>query len=148
MINLTTLTEKHSATLTTTRIAIVGSAFLACSLVLAGVSGPIRAVVLLAFLFLVPGVALVRFFELDSFALQASLVLALSLTLDGVTAGVLLYSHLWSPEAVVLIVAGVAVTATVHEAGGLAKARARLATVERQASTRTTSCPSSCSCAR
>jgi hypothetical protein len=126
MSNQTTSAAMRSAPLAMSPIAIVGSAFLTCSLVLADVTGPIRPVVVLGFLCLVPGVAVVRRFDLDSWAIRAALALSLSLTLDGVTAGLLLYAHLWSPEAMVFIVAGIAVTATVQEADGLAYARARL----------------------
>jgi hypothetical protein len=129
MSNRTTSAAKRSEASATTPIAIVGSSLLVCSLVFANVSGPIRPVVVLVFLCLVPGVAVVRLLDLDSWAIQASLALALSLTLSGVTAGLLLYTHLWSPPAVVVIVAGVAVAATVQKAGGLANARARLASL-------------------
>src|SRR5205814_303064 len=124
-----TTSAERSASPATTPIAIVGSSLLACSLVLADVSGPIRPVVVLTFLCLVPGAAVVRLFELDSWPVQAGLALALSLALTGVSAGVLLYANLWSPGAVVLIVAVVSVSATVQEAGGISTVRARLATL-------------------
>lgn len=92
-----------------------GCAVLAC--VLVGVQAPVdvRAPVLVVFLCVVPGMALVSLVNPDSFALELSLSIALSVALSGLTAGVLVYAHLWSPTAVVVIVAGISLVAGLRD---------------------------------
>ncbi|HEY6054310.1 MAG TPA: hypothetical protein VIU86_10285, partial [Gaiellaceae bacterium] len=58
-----------------------------------------------------PGLALVRLLDIGSPVAAAALGAGLSLALTGTVAGVLVYVHLWSPEAVLLVVAAVAVAA-------------------------------------
>jgi hypothetical protein len=97
------------------RALAAGCAVLAC--VLVGVQAPVdvRAPVLVVFLCVVPGMALVSLVNPDSFALEFSLSIALSVALSGLTAGVLVYAHLWSPTAVVVIVAGISLVAGLRD---------------------------------
>jgi len=75
----------------------------------------VRAPILVVFLCVVPGMALVSLVNPDSFALELSLSIALSVALSGLTAGVLVYAHLWSPTAVVVIVAGISLVAGLRD---------------------------------
>ena len=94
-----------------------GWAVLACVLVAAQAPAGVRAPVVIVFLCVVPGTALVGLVNPDSFAVELSLAIALSVALSGLTAGVLAYAHLWSPTAVVVIVAAISL------AGGLRDVR-------------------------
>jgi hypothetical protein len=108
------------------RTLILASTILACSLVAAGAPASIRAPVLLSFLCLVPGLALTRFFESVSLVAEAALAIALSLAVTAVTGGLLLYLHLWSPQAVLAIVAAGTIILTLDDAGAGARARRAL----------------------
>lgn len=90
---------------------IVGSTVLTCLLVVTNAPTPIRSPVVLLFFCVVPGLALVRLLDIGSPVAAAALGAGLSLALTGTVAGVLVYVHLWSPEAVLLVVAAVAVAA-------------------------------------
>lgn len=92
-------------------------AILACVLVAAHAPAEIRAPVVIAFLCAVPGIALVGLLSPDSLELELALALALSVALSGLTALVLVYAHLWSPTAVVLIVAAVTLGGGLRDVG-------------------------------
>lgn len=94
-----------------------GCAVLACVLVAAQAPVGVRAPVVVVFLCVVPGMALVGLVDPDSLAVELSLSIALSVALSGLIAGVLVYAHLWSPTAVVAIVAAISL------AGGLRDVR-------------------------
>jgi len=96
---------------------VPGWAALACILVAEHAPVGIRAPVVIVFLCVVPGAALVGLLNPASFAVELSLSIALSVALSGLTAGVLVYAHLWSPTAVILIVAAISF------AGGLRDVR-------------------------
>ena len=84
---------------------VSGCALLACLLVAADAPADVRAPVVITFLCLVPGAALVGLLSPDSYELEIALAIALSVALSGLTAAFLVYTGLWSPTAVVLIVA-------------------------------------------
>jgi hypothetical protein len=94
-----------------------GCAVLACILVAAQAPAGVRAPVLIVFLCVVPGTALVGLVNPDSFAVELSLAIALSVAVSGLTAGVLVYAHLWSPTAVVVIVAAISIAAGLRDVG-------------------------------
>ena len=93
-----------------------GWAVLACVLVAAQAPAGVRAPVVIVFLCVVPGTALVGLVNPDSFAVELSLAIALSVALSGLTAGVLAYAHLWSPTAVVVIVAAISLAGGLRDA--------------------------------
>jgi len=98
------------------RQAVVsGWAVLACVLVAADAPAGIRAPIMIAFFCFVPGTALVGLLKPDSFALELALAIALSVAISGFTAGVLAYAHLWSPTAVVVIVAAISIAAALRD---------------------------------
>jgi len=93
-----------------------GCALLACVLVAAQAPVDVQAPVVVVFLCVVPGMALVDLVNPDSLAVELSLSIALSVAVSGLTAGVLVYAHLWSPTAVVVIVAGISLAAGLRDA--------------------------------
>jgi hypothetical protein len=95
-----------------------GWALLACALVAVHAPAGARAPVVIVFLCFVPGTALVGLLNPDSFAVELSLSVALSVGLSGLTAGVLVYAHLWSPTAVVVIVAAISLAGALRDVGG------------------------------
>lgn len=62
-----------------------------------------RSLVDMWFLFVCPGMAVVRLFRLNNAAAEWMLALALSFALDALVAGSLLYAHHWSPAVTLLI---------------------------------------------
>lgn len=94
---------------------VSGWAVLACVLVAADAPAGIRAPVMIAFFCIVPGTALVGLLKPDSFAMELALAIALSVAISGLTAGVLAYAHLWSPTAVVVIVAAISIAAALRD---------------------------------
>jgi DDE superfamily endonuclease len=83
---------------------VPGWALFACLLVLAQAPAELRAPVVIVFFCFVPGTALVGLFNPDSFGVELSLSVALSVAISGFAAGILVYAHLWSSTAVVVIV--------------------------------------------
>ena len=94
---------------------VSGWAVLACVLVAANAPSGIRAPVMIVFLCIVPGTALVGLLRPDSFAMELALAIALSVAISGLTAGVLAYTHLWSPTAVVVIVAAISIAGALRD---------------------------------
>lgn len=101
---------------------VPGCALLACLLVVAHAPSGVRAPVVITFLCLVPGAALVGLLSPDSLELEIALAIGLSVALSGLTAAILVYTNLWSPTAVVLIVAAISLAAGLRdvELGGRA----------------------------
>lgn len=84
-------------------------AAVAALFVLTDIASPFRPVVVLSFLMLAPGVAVVRLLRLENFLLQASLAIGLALALDAVASTFLLYISSWSFELVFLSISGLTV---------------------------------------
>jgi hypothetical protein len=63
----------------------------------AGVAAPARPFVALWFLLLCPGMALVRLLRVGGVAAELTLAVALSLALDTLVAGVMIYTGTWAP---------------------------------------------------
>jgi hypothetical protein len=99
------------------RALVPAWALLACALVAAQAPAGVRAPVVIVFLCFVPGMALVGLLNPDSLAIELSLSVALSVALSGLTAGALVYAHLWSPTAVVVVVAAIAVAGGLRDVG-------------------------------
>ncbi|HEY7414854.1 MAG TPA: hypothetical protein VH593_06655 [Ktedonobacteraceae bacterium] len=60
---------------------------------------PIRPLIVIWFLFLCPGMTVIRFFHLREIVIELAQAIALSITIDAFIASIQLYMHLWSPEA-------------------------------------------------
>src|SRR5438876_7804001 len=57
----------------------------------------LRPVVIMCFLFLIPGMTIVRFFHMGETAVEWMLAIALSFAIDAFVAGIILYARQWSP---------------------------------------------------
>jgi hypothetical protein len=66
-------------------------------------SSPARTLLVICFLAIAPGLAVVGLMRLDDPWLEAALVPALSLSIDAIVGGVMSYTGLWSPAASILI---------------------------------------------
>lgn len=84
-------------------IVIVLSAAAAGVLTLVPAAAPVRPAAVLWFLFVCPGMMLVRFLRLREPLFEWVLAVALSLTVDAILGGVALYAGGWSPPLVFAI---------------------------------------------
>lgn len=90
---------------------LVASAALAGAAQIAGVPTPVRLAVLLWFLLVCPGMAIVRLLDLDDPTAEFALAVALSVALAVAVGGAALYSGLWAPGAALAILIAVTVGA-------------------------------------
>lgn len=67
---------------------------------------PLRPYIVMWFLFVCPGMSLIRFIRLRDAVAEWTLALALSFTLDASVATVLMYAGLWSPSMILGILMG------------------------------------------
>lgn len=88
---------------------IVASALSIAVMTIGGFTGPIRSCLAIWFLFVCPGMALVRLLRLDDFAAELTLALALSLALDAIVAVAMVYARIWSPTLGLAALIGVSV---------------------------------------
>ncbi len=77
----------------------------------------VRPFIILWFLFVCPGMALVRFFRLEELVVEWILALALSFAVDAIVAGVLLYAGRWSPTATLEILMGISLGGAILQIG-------------------------------
>jgi hypothetical protein len=84
---------------------IVASAVAAVVVVLTGWDHPLRAILVLWFLCVIPGLAVLHPLELPDPVTGLALVVPLSLAIDALVAGALVYAGLWSPHLATMIVA-------------------------------------------
>ncbi len=61
----------------------------------------VRPALVMAFLFICPGIALMRFLRLQEWYVELTLGVALSLALDGILATIFLYAHIWWPSVII-----------------------------------------------
>ncbi|GCE02779.1 hypothetical protein [Dictyobacter aurantiacus] len=78
-------------------------------------SSPLRPLVMMVFLFICPGMALIRFLHLRERASKLALALAVSFSVDGLIAGVYLYSYHWSPLGIMSTLALISIVAVIVE---------------------------------
>ena len=84
----------------------------------------IRPLLVMWFLFICPGMAVIRLLHLREVAVEWTLALVLSFTLDAIIAGIQLYAQVWSPSAtfailiVICLGGSIAQIATEHLYGG------------------------------
>jgi len=70
---------------------------------------PLRPLVVMWFLFICPGMALVRFLHLYEAIVEWTLALALSFVTDAIVAGIQLYAGRWSPTVTLIILMGLSI---------------------------------------
>jgi hypothetical protein len=78
-------------------------------------ASPARTLLVVCFLAIAPGLALVGLLRLSDPWLGAALVPALSLSIDAIVGGVLSYAGLWSPAAALLILVALSVIGAVGQ---------------------------------
>jgi hypothetical protein len=66
----------------------------------------IRPLLVMCFLFVCPGMTVVRFFGLSGAVIEWMLALALGLAIDSFVAGIFLYAGWWSPEGILAVLIG------------------------------------------
>jgi hypothetical protein len=98
-------------------------------------TGIARAVAVLLFVTLCPGISLVRLVRLENPLAELALGIGLSLALAGIVSGAFLYANAWSPEAILgLLVAiamgGVAIDLLLHVRPGSEPARSPSGAIE------------------
>lgn len=86
------------------------SALLAGVLAFANLDSPLRAVIVLWFMLVCPGLALVRLIRLADPVAELAVGVAASVALATLVASALLYAGLWSPQAVLAVLIGATVT--------------------------------------
>jgi uncharacterized membrane protein len=87
-------------------LTILGWGALTALLSLGDVHSPVRAVVVISFLLVCPGMAWARLIPLRDDLATLTVALGLSIALDGAVAAIVLYARAWSPTAILLIVLG------------------------------------------
>lgn len=88
---------------------IVISAACIALVVFAGVATPARPFIALWFLLLCPGMALVRLMRVGGIATELSLAVALSLALEALVAGVMVYTRTWAPTRGLIVLIAISV---------------------------------------
>jgi len=95
-------------------IALSSGAIL--GLFLSGFGGPLQLAVALWFLFVCPGMALVRLLHLDQPLAEWMAAVALSIALGGIIASVLVYTQNWSPPMALESLVAIAIVGAVADA--------------------------------
>ena len=90
-------------------IFVVGTALvtLVSAIAVTEVATAIRPEVVMVFLFICPGMAVVRFFRLTEAVDELVLAVALSFAIGAFVAGILLYAGRWSPVSILDILLGI-----------------------------------------
>ena len=86
------------------QVIIILSTFATALVILVFPENPLRPIVVMWFLLFCPGMMLVRFLRLNQAEVEWMLALALSLSIDAIVSGVVLYTGLWSPAAILTII--------------------------------------------
>lgn len=68
-----------------------------------------RPVIVMWFLFVCPGMMLIRFFQLKDPVAEWMLAIALSIAIDGAIAGIQMYSGHWSPSITLAIIMDISI---------------------------------------
>jgi len=74
---------------------------------------PLRPALVIWFVAICPGMAIVRLLRLDSLLVEVTLAIALSLALAGLIASALVYAGLWSPNLVLELLVAITVGALI-----------------------------------
>jgi hypothetical protein len=86
---------------------------LAAVAALVGPATPARPLLVITFLLVWPGMALVRMLDLVDWHTELTLAVAASLVLDTLVAEAMLWGHVWSPDAAFAVLLGITAVAWV-----------------------------------
>ncbi|GCE11737.1 hypothetical protein [Tengunoibacter tsumagoiensis] len=64
---------------------------------------PLRGAVVMWFLFLCPGMALIRLLGLQNLIMELTMAIAVGIAIDGIVVGIFLYSGHWSIRGILLV---------------------------------------------
>jgi uncharacterized membrane protein len=95
---------------------VVVLAAAAVAVTLADVRSPARAAIVLAFVLVVPGLAIVRPIGLRDPLVELTLGVAVSVAIDTLAASAILYAGGWSPSLVLVVIVGLTLAATAGDA--------------------------------
>jgi len=90
-------------------VAIMLSAAFVGALAVGGAGPPLRPIAILGFLAVCPGMAIIRLLQLEDVLTELTLAVALSIALDSLVAGTMLYVGWWSPSWALGLLLGVSV---------------------------------------
>jgi hypothetical protein len=76
---------------------------------------PLRPIVVMWFLFVCPGMMLVRFLHLNQPVVEWVLALTLSLAIDAIVSGIVLYFGKWSPATILSIILGLSLAGAITQ---------------------------------
>jgi hypothetical protein len=96
-------------------IIIICSALAALLVMLVFPGNVARPPLIMLFLFICPGMSLVRFLHLKELVDKLALGLALSFSIDGIVAGIYLYTDHWSPAEILMTLAVTSIVAVIIE---------------------------------
>ncbi len=96
-------------------VIIVFSAIAAALVAFVFSEAPLRQVVVMWFLFICPGMMLVRFLRFNQPVVEWVLALALSLAIDAIVAGIVLYVGKWSPAAILSFIIGLSIAGAITQ---------------------------------
>jgi hypothetical protein len=66
----------------------------------------VRPIIVMWFLFVCPGMAVIRFLRFNEIVTEWALALALSIAIDAIIAAIFLYAGMWSPNSVLVLLMG------------------------------------------
>jgi hypothetical protein len=89
------------------------SALIAGLFVLTGVHSPARVLVVVWFITVCPGIALVRWLELEDPVAELAVAIGVSLSLVTLLAGFAILAGLWSPTTTLVVLIGITLAASV-----------------------------------
>lgn len=92
-------------------VSCVTLSALAIILVLFDANTVVRAPVVLTFLLICPGLAIVRFLRISNVATEWSIAVALSFSLDGLVALIQAYTTTWNPTGALFVLTGITLAA-------------------------------------
>lgn len=78
-----------------------------------------RPIIVMWFLFVCPGMVLIRFFRLDEPVAEWTLAIALSLAIDAIVAGIQMYAGRWFPAGTLGILIGLCLIGAIIQMGKL-----------------------------
>jgi hypothetical protein len=97
------------------QVIIILSAIAAALVTFVFPQTPLRQIVVIWFLFICPGMMLVRFLRLNQSVVEWVLALALSLAIDAIVSGIVLYAGKWSPVAILGIIIGLSLAGAITQ---------------------------------
>ncbi len=97
---------------------LASAAAVASAMAFLAPGNPVRLIVGFWFLLVCPGMAVIRLFGIEDRVTEWTLAAALSLALDTIVAGAMLYAGMWSPQATLLTLIGVCVVGAFLQIAG------------------------------